>query len=328
MEPMATRSSTKPASRVHSGIFGIAAGLACLLAACSNPPPPPPSVYDDAALAAQIDEHDGIDGTAPLRTAFVHGEPVGYWTIEGGTANAMPIYRLCRPEGGERCSPLDHPMIAPFLPGDDGYAPYGQVHWVELPEGFDGQLASVEEALAEATREPRSTSELLHCPIAAEDARIEVGDGAAVSPERPVYVRGMEARCFDFSTSRPNRAVLPSGELFVRHVYVLTREGEDAPLVEEMRMADMNGDGDQLDSNNVFGVGLDDFDYTPLWRMVTVTVPAGLGSIDTEAEYTDAEDMFVVAPDYTITPRAEQIVDHEITEVLINCPLQSAPGQL
>lgn len=328
MEPMATRSSSNPASRVHSRIFGIAAGLACLLAACSNPPPPPPSVYDDAALAAQVDDNDGIDGTAPLRTGFVHGEPVAYWTIGGAPANAMPIYRLCRPEGGERCAPIDHPIIAPFLPGDDGYAAYGQVHWVELPEGWDGQLASVEDALAEAEREPRASSELLHCPIAAEDAQIEVGDGATVRPERRVFVRGMEARCFDFSVTRPNRAVLPGGELFVRHVYVLTREGEDAPLVEEMQMADLNGDGDQLDSNNVFGVGLEDSDYTPLWRMVTVTVPAGLATIDTTAEYTDAEDMFMVAPDYTITPRTDRIVDYEITEVLINCPLQSAPGRL
>ena len=38
--------------------------------------------------------------------------------------------------------------------------------------------------------------------------------------------------------------------------------------------------------------------------------------------------MFDVAPDYTITPIAGQIVDHELTDTFINCPLQSADGVL
>ncbi len=298
---------------------------------------PLPSVYDDPAMAAAIAADDGFDGVATLHNGFVHGAPISYWTVAAGGERAMPVYRLCRPEGGDDCAALDHPPVIDALPGDADYSPFAQVHWVELPEGWDGRLASLEAIEAERSRlglpAPRPTSELWHCPVASLDAEIEVGPMATVLPETVVYVRDREARCFDFSASRPNRAVLPDGTMFVRNVYLLTREGDDDPLVEWMRDEDLNGDGDLRDSNNILGVDLEDGDYTPLWRMVLVTVPASVGSIDTSmdqtvADYTASTDMFDIAPDYTITPRTDRLVSYEITDQLVNCPLQSAPGAL
>lgn len=312
-------------------LLGLASSL---VQGCASEPEPLPSVYDDPTLAAQVAANDGFDGVSPRFQAFVHGEPVRYWTIPGTASSAMPVYQLCRAEGDE-CVPLEHPTVAPALPGDPGYSPFGRVHWIEVPAGWSGQVGSVEEALAllPSGDEPRATTLLWHCPIAALDAAVEVSDDATVGPETRVFVGGREARCFDFTATRENRRVLPDSSLFQRHVYVLTREGESEPLSEPMRMADLTGDGDTLDSNNVFGVGLEDQDYTPLWKMVAVTVPAGYASIDTAADdgvadYRSATDMFDVAPDYTITARTDRIVDFEITETLINCPLQSADGSL
>ncbi|MCA9604414.1 MAG: hypothetical protein KC619_02395 [Myxococcales bacterium] len=282
-------------------------------------------------MAAQIAEHDGIDGTSPLFSAFVHGRPVTYWTIDGATPRAMPMYRLCEATGS-RCEPIDHPIVVGAIPGDEGFSPFGQIFEVAVPEGWSGRIGSVDEVMAavegEGLAAPRATSELLHCPIAAADARLEAGDGSEIAPARPVHYEGRQALCFDFTATRPNHAVLPSGELFIRNVYVLRREDETAPLVERAQMVDLDGDGDLNDSNNIFGVGLEDADYTPLWRMVTVTVPAGLPSIETTPAYTSSTDMFDVAPDYTITPLPDRIVDYELTETLINCPLQSAIGSL
>ena len=330
---METLRKRRPASRVHSGIFGIAGGLAWIplaLLGCAGPPDPPPSIYDDPALAAQLDENDGIEAAEPRFQGWVHGRETFYWILEGAPETAMRVYRLCSPDAG-RCRPIDHPLIADRLPGEDGYSPYGQVYAVEVPDGWNDQLASFDEVNTYLDGEgasARSTSELINCPIAGSGGGIDLGDGVIASAERTVYVRGLAARCFDFSATRENRAVLPSGELFVRHVYVLAREGETEPLIESVRGVDLNGDGDQLDSNNIFGVDLADSDYTPLWKMVAVTVPSGLASIDSTPAYTQATDMFDIAPDYTITPRTDRIVSHEITDVLINCPLQSGPGQL
>jgi hypothetical protein len=314
----------------------IAPWLALVTLGCAAEAEPLPSLYDDATLAAQVAANDGIDGVAPRVNAFVHGEPVRYWTVGGATERTMPLYRLCRPEPGEACAPLDHPPIVDRLPGEEGYSPFGRLHWVQLPEGWSGRIGSVEtleaRIAAEGLEPPVPTSTLVHCPIVGADAALEVAPGETRRAETPIYVRGMEARCFDFTATRPHRAVLPDGRMFVRHVYVLFREGDDAPLVEAARMEDLTGDGDRNDTNNIFGVGLDDFDYTPLWQLVRVTVAADYGSIDggaeTTADYTAASDMFDVAPDYTITPREGRIVDYEITDTLINCPLQSAEGAL
>lgn len=299
--------------------------------ACASPPPPLPSIYDDTTLAAQIADHDGIDGLSPIFSAFVHGRPVSYWTIDGATETAMPMYRLCVRDGS-RCAPIDHPIVVGAIPGDVGFSPYGQIYEVAVPEGWDGQIGSVGEVMAAVESEgfeaPHATSELLHCPIAAADARLEGGDGSEIAPARPVHYEGRQALCFDFTATRPNHAVLPSGELFIRNVYVLRREDETAPLMEQARMVDLDGDGDMRDSNNIFGVGLEDADYTPLWRVVMVTVPAGLPSIDTTPAYTSSTDMFDVAPDYTITPLPDRVVDYMLTDMLINCPLQSAVGAL
>lgn len=303
-----------------------------LSAACAGPAEPPPSVYDTPARAAALDDADGIDPSEPLLGGFVHGEATGYWIFDVGGASAMPVYRLCTEEG-DSCVPLEHPPIVSALPDQEGYEPYGQLHWAHLPSGWSGQLTSVAEMQAELESqgmpEPESTSELWHCPIAGPSATLEVATDTTLVAETTVYGDGMSARCYDLSADKPNRAVFPSGSLFIRNVYVLTRDGEELPLVEGERMIDMNGDGDQHDSNNIFGVGVDDADYSPLWRMVTVTVPAGRASIDEgEPHYNDSDQLFETAPDYTITPLPDEVLEHVETDRLINCPLQSTPGAL
>ncbi len=311
--------------------FPIAAALGVTLCACAGAAPALPSVYDEAGLAGRIADEDGIDGVATLFYGWVHGRRTGYWTIGGATVSTMPVYRLCRREGA-RCVAIDHPIVADRLPGDEGYAHYGQVHEVEVPEAWSGQVGSVDAVLALVDElglaAPRSTSELWHCPIAALEAGVEVAPGVTVAPSGRVFVREREARCFDFAAVTANRAVLPSGEPFVRNVYVLRREDEALPLSEPIRRMDLDGDGELRTSNNVFGVGHEDDDYTPLWAMVTVTVPAGLPSIESSPAYTASTDMFDVAPDYVITPRAGRVIDYEITSTFIDCPLQSAPGSL
>lgn len=121
--------------------------------------------------------------------------------------------------------------------------------------------------------------------------------------------------------------------MIVRNVYVLTRNGEGAPLNEPARGADLTGDGDELDSNNVFGVALRDGDYMPLWKVVSVTVPSDYASIDTHADetmadYRAASDVFTVDAEYRITPIEGRVDDFSIGEVLVDCPLQSREGRL
>jgi hypothetical protein len=304
-----------------------------LLAACAAPPPLPPSLYDeDPALAALIDANDAIDGTALRVAAFVNGESVRYWHLGERGDVPMPVYQPCTDDAGE-CVPTEHPLVAGAVPGEEGYSPYGRVHLVHVPAGWTGRLRSVEEveaALASGEAQEELTTRYVHCPIAAAEAELEVGTDATVRPERPIWVHGLEAGCFDIGRER---ALLDDARMWTRHVYLLTREGESAPLHEGARMADLTGDGDQRDTNNVFGAGPRDGDYTPLWKLVLVTVPADYRSIDTSmdetvADYRSAGDMFDVAPDYTLTRIEARVIDHEITDTLIDCPIQLTDGRL
>lgn len=310
-----------------------------LLVGCDDaePRPLPPSLYDDPVLAAQVAAHDGIEGVAPLLSAFANGAPSRYWHLGQRSDETMPVHVLCTESRRGACVPIDHPPVADHLPGEPGYSPFMRVYHVFVPEGFEGRLRNVEEvdqAVRSGTaRAPVVTSSYMHCPIAGADAELDLGDGRTARPQRSIWVRGVEARCFDFSATHRPRPTLSDGRMLVRHVYVISREGEAEPLIEAVRMTDLTGDGDQLDSNNIFGVDLADGDYTPLWRMVVVTVPADYASIDTSmdqgvADYRSVSDMFEVAPDYTITPIAGQVVAYELTDVLIDCPLQSELGSL
>ena len=297
-----------------------------------------PSLYDDATRTDRIDSADGVERDVPRVSAFVHGERIWYWLFGEAGEQPMPAWVLCEPTGTGACERIDHPYVIDAVPGDEGYSPFGQIHRVRVTPEYAGELLTSREAIEEAValglvEEPVKRLEHMHCPVVHPDVRVEVGPDEWTTPG-PVYYRGTEARCFDFSATRAyGQTVGVEERVLVRNVYVLTREGEDAPLSESMRGMDLTGDGDTNDSNQIFGVGLSDADYTPLWRMVTVTVPAAYGSIDTSgdeqtADYTSSDDMFVTDEDYEITPIDGRVVSHELTDVLLNCPLQSAPGSL
>lgn len=296
------------------------------------------SVYASPTVADRVDSADGVEREVTRVSAFVHGERTWYWPFGEAGEDPMPAWVLCEPVASGACERIDHPYVIDALPGEPAYSPFGQVHRVRVTDRYAGERLTSPEAIAEAVaeglvEEPEKRLEHLHCPVVHPDVRLEVAPGEWVEPE-PVYYRGEQARCFDFSSTRPYGPTVGVEErVLVRNVYVLTREGEEAPLSEPMRGTDLTGDGDTNDSNQIFGVGLGDPEYTPLWRVVTVTVPAGYGSIDTSgdelvADYRDSDDMFVTDADYTISPIDGRVVSHELTGVLVDCPLQSAPGVL
>jgi len=283
-------------------------------------------------LAAMVAEADGVDGTQPILHGFVDGETTRYWTIGLSPATPQRIGVLCRETDGE-CVREDHPPVLEALPGEAGYSHFGQVTEVRVSEDYAGEVLGSFEAIDDAVADGLATLEernaYINCPIVAPGVRMET-DGGERSPI-PVYVRDMQAECMLFGEGSGRLGLgergTEMGEVLIRNVYVLTREGEDMPLMEAARMEDITGDGDAVDSNNIFGAALGDVDYTPLWRMVAVTVPSDYASIDTAsdqtmADYTQDSDMFTVDElTYEIAPIDGQIVSYEETDMLINCPL-------
>lgn len=294
-----------------------------------------PSAYFDEALAAQVEGADQLASPVLRHAAFVNGEPAHYWHFGEWSAAPMPIFMLCRTLGPGRCEAIDHPMVIDAVPGDEGYSPFQQVFEVPVSADYAGELLPSREAIDAAIARglvdsPRAQPAIVHCPVVGRDIVVEVGPTETLAPDGTLYYRGGTVPCVDFTPGMGLRG-LTEGRVLIRNVYVLRRESADLPLVEAAWDEDFTNDGDTQDSNNIFSVGLDDADYTPLWRVVRVTVPDDYASFDTSmdesvVDYSDSEQIFTTDIDYNITPVEGAIVDHELTETLIDCPLQSPAG--
>ena len=238
-----------------------------------------PEIANDTVLAMQIASHDSIDGVLPLVSAFADGLPVHVWDFGIAPRFAAPLLVLMRRDANRTLTPVAHPRIADALPGDRGYSPFWALFVVEVTDRYAGEQLTSLEAVDEAIDRglalpPVATDNGINCPVTAGDARIAVGGGQQpIGPNGEFFFRGLRAHCYDFGPiPLINKVRLAEG---VR--YILHRTGEE-PLSEPSRGVDMTGDGDLLDTNDVYTT------TSPLARTVHVTVAAGTRSIDSSRD--------------------------------------------
>jgi hypothetical protein len=234
-----------------------------------------PEITSDAVLAAQIASHDSIDGVLPLVSAFADGQPVHVWDFGIAPRFAAPLLMLMRRDENRMLTPVAHPMIADALPGDRGYSPFWALFVVEVTDRYAGEQLTSLEAVDEAIDRglalpPVATDNGVNLPVTDGAARIAVGGGQEpIGPNGELYVRGLRAHYYDLGPiPLINKVRLPEA---VR--YILHRTGED-PLSEPSRGVDITGDGDILDTNDIYTT------TSPLARTVRVTVAAKTLSID------------------------------------------------
>lgn len=337
-----------PARRVRERTRALWVALALLATGCLDPlvgdavereslllpaGTPVPALETDAALAAHVDANDGVDRLVPRLSAFAYGERVWYWTFGPAPVEPLPIYYLVGDDGAGGEMRLGHPGIVDALPGDAGYSPFWRVFHVRTTAIYAGEVissvAALQEARAAGLVEPaRATGGYVNCPIVHADVRLETGGGAEPKAPDVLYCDGHAASVFGFG---PVLSLDAYGLVPVAPVYVLRREGGE-PLSEPLRGVDMTGDGDTLDSNNVFAVARDEAGYTPLWQVVEVVVPADTGSIDTAqdetvADFRAASDLFRKT-DGAPEPVAGHVVAVHDAGLLLNCPIQATDGGL
>jgi hypothetical protein len=243
-----------------------------------------PEITSNTVLAAQIALHDNIDGVLPLVSAFADGQPVHVWDFWVAPRFAAPLLVLMRRDANHMLTPIGHPTIADVLPGDRGYSPFWAVFVVEVTDRYAGEQLTSLEAVDEAIDRglvlpPVGTENGVNCPVTAGDARIAVGAGQdPVGPNGELYVHGLRAHYYDLGpVPLINKVRVPEAARYILH-----RPGED-PLSEPSRGVDMTGDGDALDTNDVYTT------TSPLARTVRVTVPAGTLSIDSSRDETIAD---------------------------------------
>jgi hypothetical protein len=292
-----------------------------------------PSIATDPILAAQVDAGDAVDRRVPLNSGFVGGGQVFFWDFGPAPDNSAPLIFLRRPTTDGSIELVPHPPILDVIPGDPNYTPFWAIWHVDVTELYDGEVIPSLEALQEAQDRglvvmPEQRPTYLNCPVVHPDVRIEVGAGNEDAAPSPGFYRGLQVDLVNFAF-RPlleDKTHVPIADL-----YVLNRDGS-APLDEVQRDVDMTGDGDTNDSNNLFQYARADEPYTPLSRVVLVTVPEEYMSIDSYADEamadaTDDADLFDTGSDPP-APRPGAVIAVERTEELRNLPVQEAPGEL
>ncbi|TNF37507.1 MAG: hypothetical protein EP329_02975 [Deltaproteobacteria bacterium] len=261
------------------------------------------------AVAAKIAANDGVDGLIPLQTAFGDGAPVRFWDFGPTTPVAAPIWFIVEddPEGsfssGDRTfAPVGQLNVVDAVPGDPAYGPFWEIILVPVTDRWDGEVfasaQAIDAGVAAGLLEPPIALPLaVNCPIVAPETRLDRGPDQDPKAPSPGYYRGVIVTYFAFDIAPLDAA----GEVATAPVYELRREGGE-PLDEGVRGVDITGDGDHVDSNDLFAAPRGEDAYTGLVTPVDVVVRADYASIDTSgddatADLTDAAQLFTASGD-------------------------------
>jgi hypothetical protein len=168
-------------------LVGVAAAAACIGPQVEDEPGPGnevlpagsvlPDAEDDAALEAQIAEHDGVDGLVAIENAFANGASIGLWDFGVAPAFSAPVFVLGRRDG-DGFTGVPHPLLVEVAPGDPGYSPYWAVFRVHVTDAYRGEVIPSVSAIDEAVRrglvEPPiyDEGEAVNCPVVAADVRL------------------------------------------------------------------------------------------------------------------------------------------------------------
>lgn len=287
-----------------------------------------PSIDDDPALAAQLDEYDGVGELVPRVRSFAGGAPVWAWDLGvDAPAFAAPVYMLmAHTAGGDVRVP--HNTLIDSLPGEPGYSPYWAAFQVFVTDAYRGEIipsvAAIDDAVARGLVErPVAIDLAVDCPAVASHVRLEVGGGQPpLAPPRRFNVRGFTVPYYDFGPMvMEDRVRVPDARR-----YVVRREGGE-PISEPVRGVDVTGDGDTNDTNDIYVHTPGEPVSVPRCRAVNVVVPAATASIDTHRDETMA-DLRDAAQLFDPDPVAGTVVAFTVTDEVRHCVLQRQAGGL
>lgn len=282
----------------------------------------------DAALDARIAKNDQVSGTVPRLSAFAGGAPAHVWDLGAAPDFASPVFVLVRATSPGQYTRVDHPPILDAVPGAPTYSPFASLFYVEVTDAYQGQLLTSAYAVQEAVGDglvgsPFVSMHGAHMPVVASDVRLDAGGGAApLAPAGRAYYKGEQVAYFDLG----DLALADGVHVAELPRYVLHRDGSE-PLSEPVRHVDLDGDGDTLDSNDVYALRPADAGYSPRRRTVDVAIPTTTSSIDTTQDETmaaidDATQLF------DPMPIAGTVLAFDSTDEVRDLPQQRTPGGL
>lgn len=274
-----------------------------------------PKAADDEVLAMRILNNAGASGPlVPLHTGFAGGAEVSYWDFGVSTTSVEPVWLLERGEGDD-AEPVDHPPIVDSLPGDDAYSPFRAVFKVRVTGAYAGErissLAALEDAIDMGLiEEPIATGTYVSWPIVPADFALERAGGEPLEPLE-LYGSGVRAHYLPVRDARPYERSVTAGT-----AYSLRRQHELESLDEAERGADLNEDGDQLDSNVIFEASEM---ASGLWLLTELTVPSDYAF----GAYRADSDLFARDEMDNPVPVADAFIERAESEAPVYRPLSA-----
>jgi hypothetical protein len=289
-----------------------------------------PSVEDDVVLKNRIANNAGLPDVVPLRWAYSGGSAVRYWDFGAAASGSLePMWTFRRRQSGGELAPIDHPDLIDSLPGDNGYSPLREILTVVVTDAYAGERITSFAALEDAidlglVEEPVRSKRYVDRPVVPADALLASPHGAEPIEPEPVYCRGRVASFFRIQGPVERVFEIGMGRLSMPKAYALRRWHQTVELDEAAFGADLDGDGDQDDSNLVLAADAASPAYAPLWSKVEVTVSDEYEFGDSRAE----SDLFETIESETEgqragppQARAETVLDWAASDELLHMVL-------
>ncbi len=269
----------------------------------------------------KLDLNDGLPlGTVPLRTGYAGGREVQYWDLGQSPTSAEPMWIFMRRLGdsGERVGP---PLID-SIPGDTAYSPIRVIFEVYVTAKWANQKFPSLRALEDGVElglleEPKAQEFFTNCAVTLKDNSLEAPEGEKIMPTEAYYRgRSVYQFCVKELSGGSGLFATKMGSPVFGNAYLIRRETEVAALDELALKADLNGDGDMVDTNTVFDSNVGDAGYTSVWKNLDVVV-------DPEYEFGGAkgqDDLFKKMP-WGLQGIDPPVIEYKDTTLILNRPL-------
>lgn len=271
---------------------------------------------------SKLDLNDGLPlGTVPLRTGFAGGREVQYWDLGQAPTSAEPMWIFLR-HLGDSSERVEHPPLVDSIPGDTVYSPIRLIFEVYVTAKWARQKFPSLRALEDGVElglleEPIAKDSFTNCVVTLKDNSVEAPEGQKLMPTE-VYYKGRSVYqfCVDELSGGSGLFATKMGAPVFGNAYLIRRETEAAALDELALKADLNGDGDMVDSNTVFDASVGDPGYTSLWKNLDVVV-------DAKYEFGGAkgqDDLFMKMP-WGLRGIDPPVIEYKDTGLILNRPL-------
>jgi hypothetical protein len=270
----------------------------------------------------KLDLNDGLPlGTVPLRTGFVAGHEVQYWDLGQSLTTAKPMWIFLR-HLGDGSEQVEHPPLIDSIPGDTVYSPIRLIFEVYVTPKWALQKFPSLRALEDGVElglleEPVAKDVFTNCVVTLKDNILE-GPGEEKFTPTEAYYRGRSVYqfCVGDLAGNSGQFATKMGAPVFGNAFLLRRETDAMPLDEGTLKADLNGDGDQLDSNVVFDSNIGDMGYTSLWKNLDVVVDSNYKFGDAQGQ----DKLFMKMP-WGLQGIDPPVIEYKDTTLIINRPL-------